>query len=115
MTILPPSACASKQDYLEQFPSADTPTAPYLSALTPEQAARTADEIEKITAMFQKDEWRKKFRNARLNAGLTQAQAALLISPVLSVRTVEAWELAGQDGRMPPVWTHAFILGQLRR
>jgi DNA-binding XRE family transcriptional regulator len=110
MGIKPPSACASRDDYREQFPSADAPTAPGPSALTPDQKAQ-ADQA--IAAMLAQEAFRHKFKQARLARGLTQAQAALIISPSLSVRTVEGWEMAGKSS--PPAWTHAFIFGQLRQ
>jgi 2-succinyl-5-enolpyruvyl-6-hydroxy-3-cyclohexene-1-carboxylate synthase len=108
--ILPPCAFSAKDDYLAQFPSADAQTAPATSALTPDQKAQ-ADQA--IASMLAQEAFRHKFRAARLARGLTQAQAALIISPSLSVRTVDGWELAGKSS--PPAWTHAFIFGQLRR
>ena len=43
---------------------------------------------------------------------LSAREAALAVSPILSVRTVQDW-LAGR--RTPPTWTHSWILDRVRK
>lgn len=54
--------------------------------------------------------WADQFRTAR--GSLSQAEAAAAISALLSVRTVQDWELGR---RQPPDWVQALVLGVLRR
>jgi len=54
--------------------------------------------------------WAAQFVEAR--GSLTQAEAAASISALLSVRTVEDWELGR---RQPPAWVQALVLAVLRR
>lgn len=53
--------------------------------------------------------FRERLKAARTAAGMTQAQAADAISPMLSVRTIQSWEADGAANRAPPEWTHEFI------
>ena len=53
--------------------------------------------------------FRQQFIRAR--GTRTQAEAARAISPLLSVRTVQDWELGR---RQPPRWVQSLILDRLR-
>lgn len=50
--------------------------------------------------------WAAQFRTAR--DSLSQAEAAAAISALLSVRTVQDWELGR---RQPPDWAQPLVLG----
>lgn len=52
--------------------------------------------------------WAEQFRTAR--GSLSQAEAAAAISALLSVRTVQDWELGR---RQPPDWVQPLVLGVL--
>lgn len=54
--------------------------------------------------------WADMFRTAR--GSLSQAEAAAAISALLSVRTVQDWELGR---RQPPDWVQPLVLAVLRR
>lgn len=53
-----------------------------------------------------------RLRKARVARGLTQAQAAAAISPLLSAATLQTWELGT---KVPPEWTMAWVLGQVEK
>lgn len=57
--------------------------------------------------------FRQRLVSARQAKGLSQAQAARRISPKLSVRTLQAWELDGKHGRSPPAWAWEIILEKI--
>lgn len=58
-----------------------------------------------------KTTFRDRFKQFRSSQNLTQRQAAQLISPNLSIRTVQDWER--KNGNKPPQWVQDMILKML--
>lgn len=101
-----------------------TATAAKLTGINPRTVSRwlsgqsepspdSLDLLRRLAASRTMPPFRDRLKSARDAAGLSQAQAAAAVSPLLSVRTLQAWELEGEDGRTPPDWTHDFILGRI--